>query len=144
MREPSAPFKMFVYGTLMKGFRNYDISIKGHEVSMVPARTRGKLWHLCDGDYPAMKEGGGWVYGELVEVDDFSKMIDIIDDIEDYFGPGDPNNEYDRILVPVEITNTGELELAYAYFYRPDNIGSEENPAIALPEGSWKAFKAQE
>ena len=82
MREPTTPYKMFVYGTLMKGFRNYEISIKGHELSMIPARTRGKLWHLCKGDYPAMKEGGGWVYGELVEVDDFAALIDIIDDIE--------------------------------------------------------------
>lgn len=34
MREPSAPQKMFVYGTLMKGFYHYEKALVGQEVSL--------------------------------------------------------------------------------------------------------------
>ena len=101
MREPSAPQKMFVYGTLMKGFYNYEKALVGQEVSLVPARTRGVVWHMSTRGYPAIKAGDGWVYGELVELKDFAAVIDIMDDIEGYYGPEDPRNEYARILSPV-------------------------------------------
>ena len=68
MREPSAPQKMFVYGTLMKGFYHYEKALVGQEVSLVPARTRGLVWHMSNRGYPAIKAGDGWVYGELVEL----------------------------------------------------------------------------
>ena len=48
MREPSAPQKMVVYGTLMKGFYNYEKALVGQEVSLVPARTRGLVWHMSN------------------------------------------------------------------------------------------------
>lgn len=39
---------------------------------------------------PAVKEGDGWVYGELVELKDFAAVIDTMDNIEGYYGPGIP------------------------------------------------------
>ena len=89
MREPSAPKKIFVYGTLMKGFYNYERALAGQEVSQVPARIRGRVWHMTNRGYPAVKEGDGWVYGELVELKDFAAVIDTMDNIEGYYGPGD-------------------------------------------------------
>ncbi len=100
MREPSAPKKIFVYGTLMKGFYNYERALAGQEVSRVPARIRGRVWHMTNRGYPAVKEGDGWVYGELVELKDFAAVIDTMDNIEGYYGPGDSRNEYARILSP--------------------------------------------
>lgn len=52
MREPSAPKKIFVYGTLMKGFYNYERALAGQEVSRVPARIRGRVWHMTNRGYP--------------------------------------------------------------------------------------------
>ena len=116
MREPSAPQKMFVYGTLMKGFYHYEKALVGQEVSLVPARTRGLVWHMSNRGYPAIKAGDGWVYGELVELKDFAAVIDIMDDIEGYYGPEDPRNEYARILSPVENLETGDIEESYDCF----------------------------
>ena len=140
MREPSAPQKMFVYGTLMKGFYHYEKALVGQEVSLVPARTRGLVWHMSNRGYPAIKAGDGWVYGELVELKDFAAVIDIMDDIEGYYGPEDPRNEYARILSPVENLETGDIEEPYVYHYVPDDLGTPENPVVALAHGSWRTF----
>lgn len=140
MREPKSPSKMFVYGTLMKGFYNYDKALVGQEASMVPARTRGKVFHMVNRGYPAMKQGDGWVYGELVELKDFAAVIDIMDDIEGYHGPEDPRNEYARLLLPVENLESGETEEAYVYYYVPDDLGTPGNPVIELEHGSWRTF----
>ncbi|MDD3192510.1 MAG: gamma-glutamylcyclotransferase [Oscillospiraceae bacterium] len=140
MRKPTAPKKMFVYGTLMRGFYNYDKALVGQEKSMVPARTRGRVWHMVDRGYPAIKEGEGWVYGELVELKDFAAVIDQMDDIEGYHGPDDPRNEYARILLPVENLETGKMEEAYVYYYVPDDLGSSENPVVELTHGSWRTY----
>lgn len=140
MRGPTAPKKMFVYGTLMKGFYNYDKALAGQEASMVPARTRGRVWHMSNRGYPAIKEGDGWVYGELVELKDFAAVIDLMDDIEGYYGPSDPRNEYARILCSVENLETGAMEEAYVYYYVPDDLGGPDNPVIELPQGSWRDF----
>lgn len=59
MREPSAPQKIFVYGTLMKGFYNYERALAGQEVSQVPARIRGRVWHMTNRGYRC--KGRGWL-----------------------------------------------------------------------------------
>ena len=107
---------------------------------MVPARTRGKVFHMVNRGYPAMKQGDGWVYGELVELKDFAAVIDIMDDIEGYHGPDDPRNEYARLLLPVENLESGETEEAYVYYYVPDDLGTPDNPVIELEHGSWRTF----
>lgn len=140
MREPTAPKKMFVYGTLMKGFYNYDKALAGQEASMVPARTRGRVWHMSNRGYPAIKDGDGWVYGELVELKDFHAVIDLLDDIEGYHGPESAENEYVRRLCPVENLETGAMEEAYVYHYVPDDLDTPDNPVIELPQGNWRAF----
>ena len=140
MREPSAPKKIFVYGTLMKGFYNYERALAGQEVSRVPARIRGRVWHMTNRGYPAVKEGDGWVYGELVELKDFAAVIDTMDNIEGYYGPGDSRNEYARILSPVENLETGAIEEAYVYCSVPDDLGTPDNPALELAHGSWRTF----
>ena len=58
----------------MKGFYNYERALAGQEVSRVPARIRGRVWHMTNRGYPAVKEGDGWVYGELVELKDFAAV----------------------------------------------------------------------
>lgn len=140
MREPIQPRKMFVYGTLMKGFYNYDKSLVGQELSMVPARTRGRVWHMTSRGYPAIKDGDGWVYGELVELKDFAAVIDLMDDIEGYRGPGHKENEYERIVREVEVLDTGAVEEAYVYYYVPENLGSPDNPVEELLDGNWRKY----
>ena len=144
MKEPTATQKMFVYGTLMRGFYNYEKALAGQEISMVPARTRGRVWHMTNRGYPAIQAGDGWVYGELVTLKDFAAVIDLMDEIEGYHGPDDPRNEYARLLAPVENLETGQMEQAYVYHYVRDDLGTPENPAIELPHGSWRKFMEEE
>ena len=70
----------------------------------------------------------------------FKSMSDIMDDIEGYYGPEDPRNEYARILSPVENLETGDIEESYVYHYVPDDLGTPENPVVALAHGSWRTF----
>ena len=35
---------------------------------------------------------------------------------------------------------TGDIEEAYVYHYVPDDLGTPENPVVALAHGSWRTF----
>lgn len=67
--------KLFVYGTLKRGFRLYQ----GIETGVSEGTVKGDLFSL--GSFPAIKLGGdNIVYGEVHEVDD--KFLPLFDMIE--------------------------------------------------------------
>lgn len=140
MYEPTSPRKFFVYGTFLKGFRNYIKAIEGHAVSISPAKTKGTLYHVEKLNCPAVKDGDGWVYGEIVELKDFAARLDLMDEIEGYYGPNNPDNLYERVVVTAENLETGESEEVYLYYYLPENLGTDENPCVPLPDGDWRAY----
>jgi gamma-L-glutamyl-butirosin B gamma-L-glutamyl cyclotransferase len=117
--------KLFVYGTLRKGEPNHGLL--GTSRCLFPqARVKGVLVDTGCG-FPAMREGDGDVLGEIYEVDD--ETLARTDDLEDYFGPGDPRNLYERVLRAAR-TATGELDV---WVYVSERFGS--SPVI--PSGDW-------
>lgn len=145
-RAQEAPQRLFVYGTLMEGFYNYDKSLRGKVRSRVPARVRGVLYHQTLKGYPAMTPGSGWVTGELLELEDFDRIVEISDEIEGFLGEGHKDNEYDRRLTEVEFDTglvTPEFEktiLAWVYWYARPDLGTPANPAELVPSGDWRDF----
>ena len=129
----------FVYGSLMHGYFNHEKAFQGQQICRVPAKTRGTLFSQTSKGYPAMTQGNEWVYGELITPQDFSKSLALCDKIENYFGP-DGDNEYDRILVTVEGLKGQTLCQAYAYLYARQDLGTPDNPVVALPDGDWNAY----
>ena len=39
-----------------------------------------------------------------------------------------------------ENLETGDIEESYVYHYVPDDLGTPENPVVALAHGSWRTF----
>jgi len=74
--------KIFVYGTLMKGFYNYKRYLEGRISRIIPGRTHGLLYHLPEG-YPALLEGNESIEGEIMEPVD-ENLLKTLDRLEGY------------------------------------------------------------
>lgn len=126
--------KVFVYGTLMKGFGNYNYYLKDRIISLKKGETEGLLYHLPAG-YPGMIEGKGTVKGQIVELLN-NGDIEKLDGLEGFYGEG-KNNLYDRIEKEV-FTEDGETLYCQAYIYR--DIEYARNYGIYIQDGNWKSF----
>lgn len=116
---------LFVYGTLRKGEINHGLMGASRCLSS-PAWVTGVLVDTGFG-YPAMRPGDGLVCGEIYAVDD--ETLARIDELEDYFGPGDPRNLYDRVSVTAR-TEDGEREVLVYVSDRFDAVAP-------IPSGDW-------
>jgi gamma-glutamylcyclotransferase (GGCT)/AIG2-like uncharacterized protein YtfP len=133
------PQRLFVYGSLMEGFFNYEKIFSGRVISRTPARVRGILYHQSRKGYPAIIPGGGWVRGEFLEMKDFPRILAVSDELENYFGDAG-NNEYERRVSPVELLPEGVPAFAHVYWYARNDLGSAENPAELIPSGDWREY----
>jgi gamma-glutamylcyclotransferase (GGCT)/AIG2-like uncharacterized protein YtfP len=88
--------KVFVYGTLMTGMKNHYL-VEPYVKSVKPARVAGVLYDLPYG-YPAMTTGNMEVFGELMELANITEALKVLDRLEDYRGPGEAGNLYDRVV----------------------------------------------
>ncbi|AEC01687.1 gamma-glutamylcyclotransferase family protein [Parasphaerochaeta coccoides] len=132
--------RIWVYGSLLEGFFNYRKVLVGKVLSRKAGQVKGKIFHQLAKGYPALLAGDDWVEGELLEIEDFHDTLEMLDVLENYFGPGDADNEYERIVTPVFLPGTDAWTEAYVYWYGRDDLGSPENPVIPLPDGSWRTF----
>jgi gamma-glutamylcyclotransferase (GGCT)/AIG2-like uncharacterized protein YtfP len=130
--------KFFVYGTLLKGYINYERYLHGKIIKIQPARTKGELYHLIEFGYPAMVEGNDYVYGELIEFEDYTNTVRNIDKMEHYYDEENPNNEYNRMEIEVELLEDGSKELAYAYIYNLKSAEQLKREDIYIKNGNWK------
>ncbi|OQS00614.1 hypothetical protein ACHHYP_03270 [Achlya hypogyna] len=139
---PRLPF--FVYGTLMKGFRNFEKHIR-HFRSLRFLHDRAYVAHAdlyhFDMGYPglyASASDGRNVYGELLTVDDateYDQLLADLDALEEYFGPHDPNNEYDRVQVRVFPEDASPLD-AWVYYCKIPLDKAKER----VESGDWRAY----
>ena len=86
--------KIFVYGTLLEGCRNYLRYLDGHVHQIMPAYVKGTLYSLKGRDHPALLPGSDFIRGEVMEADD--EVIPAINQLEGYV-PGSPGNEYEKV-----------------------------------------------
>lgn len=132
--------KILVYGSLLTGFTHHERLLASHVLSSTKARVKGSLFHLVEKGYPALVDGNGWVYGELLEVDDICRVLPALDAYEEYVAE-DPSNEYMRILSAVYIQDD-ELwkeSQAYVYWYARQDLNAFGNAAVHVPGGDWKS-----
>jgi gamma-glutamylcyclotransferase (GGCT)/AIG2-like uncharacterized protein YtfP len=150
--------KMFFYGTLKRGERNYERYCSG-ALRVEGAMVRGDLYDIPNMDYPALvvpeepilaygtsdfardaeeqrRLGGGpvqlpagpRVFGEIIVFDDPESRLPALDHLEG-FDPADASSHYRRVLLPAE-TDEGTPLLAWAYVV-------EESSGVHLPGGRW-------
>ena len=72
----------------------------------------------------------------MFEFDDIEAALRILDELEDYYGPGDPRNEYERIVVAA-VDGKGAEHHAYMYVYTNEQENWLSHNAVHLPGGDW-------
>ncbi|QIK69744.1 gamma-glutamylcyclotransferase [Erysipelothrix sp. HDW6C] len=131
--------QLFVYGSLMKNFYNYDKYLRGHVVAIEDGYVSGTLYDMPYKGYPALLDGTTRVHGEVITVKDINAVLPAMDAMEGFFGKDD--DEYKRI--PREVTlNSGEVITLDVYFYHAHDFDIYfEEQAILIPNGDWRDFK---
>jgi gamma-glutamylcyclotransferase (GGCT)/AIG2-like uncharacterized protein YtfP len=130
---------VFVYGTLLSGMDNFHL-IEPYAAAIRQGETSGELFHLTYG-YPALVPGGEKVVqGELVHLADVAKALPVLDHLEGYRGPDQPDNHYERRECRVK-TADGEVVPAYVYIWANPELLARIGTRVA--GGCWRQFMAE-
>lgn len=132
--------KIFVYGSLMTGFFNYDKYLKGKIKTIRSAKVKGKLYHLEDRGYPALLDGHDDVFGELIEIKDFHKNLLELDRLEGYIEKNSQLNEYNRLLMDVTLLENEKTVKAFLYSFNLENPQNKDAEKIYIPSGDWRKY----
>lgn len=118
---------VFVYGTLLRGERNHGV-VAPYLKAVQPGMVRGRMYDV--GTYPALVLGTDdhLVVGEWFTVT--GAGLKAMDALEEYFGPGHPDNEYERVQV-ADVSN-GRSGWVYVW---EDNRQCPE-----IVSGNWREF----
>ena len=124
---------LFVYGTLMRGQANHA-RFCADALTIEPAVTAGRLFHLPMG-FPAMLEADdGQVFGEAMTFPDLAAVLRQTDLLEGYHQLRSDSSMYRRVVVPVQIGASRQRVTAWTYVWnRPLPQG-----ATLLPTGRWR------
>ena len=130
----------FVYGSLREGFFNYDKYLKGKVVSITPAKIKNMVvYHMPYKGYPALLNGEGTVYGEIMEIkpEIYAETMKAMDEMEGFISENNPKNEYDKVIFEVENLQNGKKENCYVYFYNRDIDNDFEDKSVFVSHGDW-------
>jgi len=128
---------VFVYGTLLQGEANHR-RLKDARRAADRAVARGALYDTRRG-YPALlahAECVGTVLGEIYEIDE--STLRSLDELEDFYGPGDPRNEYERIRIDAQSEAGGAWTEVWTYVYKKAPANGD-----AIPSGDWRTYRRQ-
>ena len=123
---PISPIKVFVYGTLMRGFSNhYLIS----SCKYLGQATTVEKYSMHVGDFPFVNKSPpqSIILGELYEVSE-DYHLEQLDELE-----GHPN-EYIRSDCQIATNETGEIFEAQMYF----NSGIDSADSVFVSSGSFR------
>ncbi len=119
--------RVFVYGTLMRGGAYHGL-VAPYVRDVGPGWIPGLLVDL--GEYPGWVPGAGRVHGQVLRVRPVEPVLRLLDELEEYEGPGSPANVYER--TPVRVGVPGGRVTAWAYRY----VGPAEGRPV-VPGGRW-------
>ena len=131
---------VFVYGSLREGFFNYDKYLKGKVVSITPAKIENKIvYHMPYKGYPAILNGTGTVYGEIMVIkpEIYDETMIAMDKMEGFISENNPENEYEKVVLEVEHLDNHKKENCYLYFYNPAIDPKFNNEAVLVEHGDW-------
>ncbi len=120
--------RVFVYGTLMRGGTYHGLVapyVRDVQRGWVP----GVLVNL--GEYPGWVPGAGRVQGEVFRLRPLEPALRLLDELEDYEGPGAEGNLYERVLVRVGTPEGRTTAWAYRY------VGPAGGLPV-IPDGRWQ------
>jgi gamma-glutamylcyclotransferase (GGCT)/AIG2-like uncharacterized protein YtfP len=126
--DPYLGDKVFVYGTLRRGFINNEatLAFRNGATFLCDGTLPGALYSV--GWYPALVEGApGKAHGEVWELST-PGLMDVLDDYEGLFDDGPPEYKRERRRIS---TRSGPVE-AWAYIYLHD-----VDPRQIIRSGDW-------
>lgn len=133
--------RIFVYGTLMQGMENHYL-IQPYMAGTRPAVVRGGiLYHLTEG-YPALilADEQKQVRGELIELTDITRALQVLDRLEEYYGADCAENLYDRKLCQT-FDAKGNMYDCFVYVWaHPEQLS---NNGKRIENGCWRSFLAK-
>ena len=118
---------VFFYGSLKQGQPLYFLEgIKDLRLEVFPARMQGGLLYDL-GLFPGMilKSKGGLVMGEVHRFSQIETVLGILDEVEEYYGEGNPNNLYRRVEHEAELLNGEGFITCWVYEYVGSLAGAE-------------------
>ena len=106
---------LFVYGTLLEDGNKFAAYLKVNSRFYSHGKLKGKLYNI--GEYPGavITEGGNYIYGSILQLNNSEKTLSVLDDYEG-FGDDQPQpNEFMRILAEVEADTVTLTCWVYVY-----------------------------
>lgn len=145
MTTQQIPF--FVYGTLRSGEGNYSWALKGRTVAEPTATLTGAVMHDNNGSFPFVTttdaDETDKVVGDLmyIQPDLYHDVMADLDGLEGFYGPGYPGNMYERVIVTVVSSATGESVEAYTYLVADSLYQRRVRNMPVVESGDWIAHK---
>ena len=65
-----------------------------------------------------------------------------MDEMENYYGVNDSRNEYNRVVMDVELLD-GSKESCYVYYYTMNDKDVFEENSIYIKNGDWKDYMSK-
>lgn len=136
--------KIFVYGSLMHGFFNYEKYLVGKVKSRNIGKTVGTLYHLGNKGYPGFIDSGDHqVYGEIIDIEDDEDTLAAIYKLEDCVVNNQINNSYNRKAIKVFDTESNECIEIEAFIYSLDSDKNTGDSRVLIEHGSWRQYMEQ-
>ncbi|MCH2111913.1 MAG: gamma-glutamylcyclotransferase, partial [Planctomycetes bacterium] len=119
--------RIFVYGTLLRGMRR--ARVLSDSAFLGPAIVKGSLWDF--GPYPGMRQGDGWVVGEVFEVS--PSTLRAMDEIEGFRAESPSTSLFLRVEQECRWFSSGDsVQVAMYVAQQP---GGEH-----IPHGDYRRF----
>ncbi|MDN5294203.1 MAG: hypothetical protein PWQ91_786 [Eubacteriales bacterium] len=131
--------RLFVYGTLLPGLRNYHRFLAKYDPPYWPAKAKGIMYYIPDDHYPVVVDGEGDVYGVLYETKDLAVILPVLDEIEKYTGV-ESQSHLIREIREVENLETGEKVRAHMFLWPPSRREELEKRGVRIESGDWLKF----
>jgi len=113
----------------------------GDALTIEPAVTTGRLYHLPYG-FPAMFDApDGQVFGEVMTFPDIRETLKRMDFLEGYRPSG--TSHYDRISKTVTILSKCKIVSAWIYIYPENRLEDVRRVGALVRDGRWNSFSSR-
>ncbi len=131
---------VFVYGSLKRDESLYSLEpLVNLRLEIFPARIRSALLYDL-GPFPGvvLKTEGGVVFGEVHRFRQIKAVLEILDEVEEYYGDANPHNLYRRVEYEAEFLNGIGFATCWLYEY----AGPLEGASL-IKGGVWNGAAVQ-
>lgn len=133
-------YKMFVYGSLMNGFYNYEKYLEGKVLNIEKSFVIGSLYHIENKGYPGfVNEGSTKVYGETITYEE-ENLAKEIDELEEYVLGEENDNMYNKEKLVVYSDGGYDSELLNVYIYNENSYKNKDNKKVYVESGNWREY----